>query len=361
MMKKRFKSVMCTVLACALMQTTACALLPQEEVLPDAPIMRQDTDEGFSVTYVQRGDLVHEQRFSVTYRAVRQEKLCFEEDGLRIAEVYVAQGDSVRAGQLLMELEQEDLSGQEKSAGDTCDNLELQLEQAIRSRELQRDEYELQLKYMTEKELEEADTMEEHLRDADRNIEKLEHQLSVAEQTESQVSDAVDRRQLRAGIDGVVTFVRSVSPDDLSSKSEVMIRISDTESSMFVVETKYPDLFTVGQELDVYINQTAYPCCVISAQEAGASGEEEIYLKSDLPTAELSDGDSGYLMLETQRYDDVLYVYTSAIKSMNGQHFVYVEDENGFRSTQQIEIGNALNGYTEILSGLKEGDQVILQ
>ena len=86
-MRKRFKCVMCTVLACAMMQSTACALLPQEEVLPDAPVMRQDTGEGFSVTYVQRGDLVHEQRFSVNYRAVRQEKLSCEEDGLRIAEV----------------------------------------------------------------------------------------------------------------------------------------------------------------------------------------------------------------------------------------------------------------------------------
>ena len=59
------------------------------------------------MTYVQRGDLVRTQRYSVTYRAVRQEKLCFAQDGLRVENVYVAKGDSVRAGQLLMELEQE--------------------------------------------------------------------------------------------------------------------------------------------------------------------------------------------------------------------------------------------------------------
>ena len=360
-MKKSIKSALCAVLSGVMLSCSACALLPQEEVLPDAPIMRQDTSEGFSMTYVQRGDLTHEQRFSVNYRAVRQEKLSFEEDGLRIVEVYVSQGDSVRAGQLLMELEQGDLAQQGKSAQDNCDQLELELEQAIRDRELAEDAYALQLKYMTEKELEDADTMEEHLRSYDRSIEKLENQLSVARKTSSQVTESVRRRQLRAGIDGVVTYVRGVSTDDISSRLDTMITLSDTDSSMFVVETKYTDMFTVGQELTVYINQTPYPSRVISAQEAGAAGVDEVYLRSDIPAAELSDGDSGYLMLETVRYDDVLYVNTAAIKSMNGQHFVYIEDENGFRSIHEVEVGPAVDGNTVILSGLEEGDQIILQ
>ena len=360
-MKKSIKGALCAALSCAMLTTSACALLPQEEVLPDAPIMRQDTSEGFSMTYVQRGDLIHEQRFSVNYRAVRQEKLCFEEDGLRIAEVYVVQGDSVRAGQVLMELEQGDLAQRGKNAQDSCAQLELQLEQAKRDRALQEDAYALQLKYMTENELEEADTMEEHLRSIDRSIEQLEHRLDIARMTDSQVEEAVRRRQLCAGIDGVVTYLRSVSKDDISSKREVMVTLSDTESSMFVVETKYVDMFTIGQELTVQINQTQYPCRVISAQEAGASGEDEVYLRSDIPTAELSDGDNGYLMLETERYSDVLYVSTKCIQSANEEHFVYVEDENGFRSIRQVEVGPALGGNTVIVSGLEEGDQVILQ
>lgn len=360
-MRKRFKTMLCGVLAATLVHTGGCALLPQEEVLPDAPVMRADEIEAFDMTVVKRGDLIKEQRYSVNYRAVRQEKLYFEVEGLRIEEVHVVKGDSVRAGQLLMELEQGELSEEGKAAQEQCDTLELQLEQANEALEMSRDEYELKLRYMTAEEREEADTMEEYLRDQYRAIEKLEDQLLLAEKTASQVNKSVRQRQLRAGIDGVVTYVRGVSTGDVSSMTDMMITLSDSESSMFVVETEFTDQFSEGMELDVIVNQTHYPCRVISAQEAGASGEDEVYLKSDIPTAELSDGDSGYLMLVTECYEDVLYVEKSAVKSMNGQHFVYVEDETSLRSTHEVTVGVTLNGYIEILSGLSEGDRVILR
>ena len=66
-------------------------------------------------------------------------------------------------------------------------------------------------------------------------------------------------------------------------------------------------------------------------------------------------------MLETERYEDIMYVEKSAVKTMDGQHFVYVQDENGYRSIHKVTVGHTLNGYTEITSGLNEGDAVILK
>ena len=144
--------------------------------------------------------------------------------------------------------------------------------------------------------------------------------------------------------------------------TDVMVTLSDSESSMFVVETEYTDMFPEGLELDVVINQMHYPCRVISAQEAGAAGDKkEVDLRSDIPTAELSDGDSGYLMLVIERYDDVLYVEKSAVKAMDGKHFVYIEDAENLRAIHEVTVGVTLNGYTEIRSGLSEGDRVILR
>ena len=346
--------------AALLLALCGCALLPVEETLPDAPITRRDPASEFTMTFVQRGDLARTQRYSVTYRAVRQEKLCFAQDGLRVENVYVAKGDSVRVGQLLMELEQEPLQARCDEAQARC-NAALALAQAQENRELARGQYALTLRGMDEEQREDAPTMEEALRESDRSIQRLEDELALARQELTQLREELENRQLRAGIDGVVTFVRSVQPDERSSVSQIMVILSDSDSALFVVSTKASEIFPEGLEVEVNLNQTVYPCTVISAQEAGASGENEVYLRCSLPTAELSDGDSGYLYLELERCEDVLYVERTAVKSMDGKQFVYMQGEDGLRCTRQVTTGREVGSFVEILSGLDEGDAVILR
>ena len=347
--------------AALLLALCGCALLPVEETLPDAPITRRDPASEFTMTFVQRGDLARTQRYSVTYRAVRQEKLCFSQDGLRVENVYVAKGDSVRAGQLLMELEQEPLQARCDEAQARCNEAALALAQAQENRELARGQYALTLRGMDEEQREDAPTMEEALRESDRSIQRLEDELALARQELTQLREELENRQLRAGIDGVVTFVRSVQPDERSSVSQIMVILSDSDSALFVVSTKASEIFPEGLEVEVNLNQTVYPCTVISAQEAGASGENEVYLRCSLPTAELSDGDSGYLYLELERCEDVLYVERTAVKSMDGKQFVYMQGEDGLRCTRQVTTGREVGSFVEILSGLDEGDAVILR
>ena len=346
--------------AVLLLALCGCALLPEEETLPDAPITRRDTTSEFRLTRVQRGDLVRTQRYSVSYRAVRQEQLCFALDGLRVENVYVRKGDSVRAGQLLMELEQDQLREGLGGAQARVDAAELALRQAKERRELDREKYELELRGMDEKQLEKAPTMEEHLRGDERDIGRLEDEAQLARQALSERKAELEKRQLRAGIDGVVTFVRNPQPDERSSISQIMVILSDSDSALFVVSTKAQELFPEGLNVDVTVNQTVYPCEVISAQEAGASGEGEVYLRCSLPTAELSDGDSGYLYLELERCEDVLYVERLAVKSMDGRQYVYVQGEDGLRRMQQVTTGREVGSFVEILDGLAEGDAVIL-
>ena len=155
--------------------------------------------------------------------------------------------------------------------------------------------------------------------------------------------------------------MRSVQPDERSSVSQIMVILSDSDSALFVVSTKASEIFPEGLEVEVNLNQTVYPCTVISAQEAGASGENEVYLRCSLPTAELSDGDSGYLYLELERCEDVLYVERTAVKSMDGKQFVYMQGEDGLRCTRQVTTGREVGSVVEILSGLDEGDAVILR
>ena len=77
--------------------------------------------------------------------------------------------------------------------------------------------------------------------------------------------------------------------------------------------------------------------------------------------AALADGDRGAVTLELDRREDVLYVNASAVKHMDDKRFVYVQDENGLRAMAEVETGFEAGGFVEILSGLEEGDAVILK
>ena len=41
----------------ATLALSGCALLPEEEVLPEAPVQRTGAQEAFTLDYVQRGEL----------------------------------------------------------------------------------------------------------------------------------------------------------------------------------------------------------------------------------------------------------------------------------------------------------------
>ena len=84
---------------------TGCALLPQEEHLPDAPVLRAFTGEQHTLIAVARGDIVREEAITCSYDASQQELLSFPVGGEKIAELYIRPGSQVKKGQLLAELD----------------------------------------------------------------------------------------------------------------------------------------------------------------------------------------------------------------------------------------------------------------
>ena len=68
----------------------------------------------------------------------------------------------------------------------------------------------------------------------------------------------------------------------------------------------------------------------------------------------------GTLTLTLDTREDVLYVSADAISSAEGRSFVYYIDEQGMRRMQEVEVGLETGKLTEILSGLDEGDEIIL-
>ena len=58
---------------------------------------------------------------------------------------------------------------------------------------------------------------------------------------------------------------------------------------------------------------------------------------------------------------DVLMVPDSAVTTLNGKSIVYYQDESGLKAYKQVETGLKANGMVEIVSGLAEGESIIVK
>ena len=87
----------------------SCGFLPEEEELPQAPLLRTFAVESFNEVLVTRSDMALTKTVSLTYLPVKTETIKFKVGGEYIKEVFVSVGDPVKTGDLLIELYLDDI------------------------------------------------------------------------------------------------------------------------------------------------------------------------------------------------------------------------------------------------------------
>ena len=126
-----------------LLSCTSCAILPEEEELPAAPVVRDYEVEEYEQTPVLRGDLQLSQKVSCTYRPAKAEDLSFALGGEYISAVYVETGQTVKKGQLLAELEQGNIDEQIEAQEYTLSQSQVKLKHAKEDKALDLQKQEL--------------------------------------------------------------------------------------------------------------------------------------------------------------------------------------------------------------------------
>ena len=178
----------------------------------------------------------------------------------------------------------------------------------------------------------------------------------------------LDQRQLRAPIDGTVTYLRKFKEGDVSTVGERMVTVADSTLSLFRAETEYWDRFHPGDGVIVTAKKTDYAAVVMSEAELGLEKAEKtpgkkayVYFALNEPTFDLEDNDRGTVVLTLDTREDVLCVPSGAVSVINGETVVYYQDENGVKAFKRVEAGLTANKMTEIISGLEEGELVIAE
>ncbi len=354
------------VMIAGMLLMSSCSLLPEEETFSAAPLIRQYEREEFKFAFAERGNMVLEQKISCTYVPVQTEGLRFKIGGEYFGEIFVKVGDSVKKGQLLAQLNLDGVGDRIESCRMQIDKLGMRIAALEENRALALDRQRILHDQSTREELNRA--LESVNEQYDSQKRSLEDELEIALLQLSEYEQELSDRQLRAGIDGTVTFVRGVRSGDRSVAGERFMTIADARVSLFRSETKLWNEFEPGDEILITANKKEYEAVVASEEELGLPPQEKVadkeayvYFLLKAPAFDLEDGDRGTIVLTLDSRTDVLMVPESAISSANGQSIVYYQNEEGLKAYKPVETGLVANKMIEIISGLTEGESVIVE
>ena len=345
---------------------SSCSLLPEEETFSRAPVIREYEKEEFKLAFAERGDMVLEQKISCTYVPVQVEGLKYTVGGEYFGETFVKVGDSVKKGQLLAQLDLTNVESQIESCRMQIEKLGMRLAALEENRALALERQRIQMDTATEAELDEA--LEQINRQYDDQKRSLDDELEITQLQLKECEAERDKRQLRAGIDGTVTYVRSVTAGERSVAGDRFISIADATTSLFRADTQYWDRLKPGDEFIITANKKEYEAVVASEAELGIAEQEKtegeiayVYLLLKNPVFDLEDGDRGTFTLVLDSRTDVLMVPENAVTTANGESIVYYQNEDGLKAYKTVVTGLTANKKVEIVSGLTEGESVIVE
>ncbi len=328
------KTLLLSLLAAAAVLATGCGLLPEEEEILPPPLITPKA-VSYQTTPVVRGDLVLQEDYVFFVSPSVSYALSFHAQGGRLKSLPVTAGQDVKAGDLVAELD----SGTLKTE--------------IRIQELEVRKSELQLQKLKDTGAD-ATTVQV----AVLSLEQLRLRLSLQK-------DQLAATQLRAPIDGKVTYVGSYAVGESVGAYATVAIVADTSRLRLVAKGSDVSRLPLGAEVTVTYEKKAYAATVVAngttlyddpdktmreaAVLAFADGlPEGAGLGISLRGAFVSDHREGVLVLPR-----------SAVHMQSGRRYVDLLLD-GVRTERDVEVGLTTSTECEIVEGVSEGDLVIV-
>ena len=174
----------------------------------------------------------------------------------------------------------------------------------------------------------------------------------------------VRQSKVYARMDGSVSNLKSGLEGSTSVRDEVVMEIMNSEDCVFVMsDMKYADCVKPGQRLELAVMVGTGAGNYIVEPVDMDKWDQEAYFTviSGGDNAVLEAGNAGNISLILDGKEDVLTLPTAAVHDADGKWYVYIVGSNGAREVKWIEVGLAGNDSVEIVSGLAEGEKVILK
>ncbi|NUJ97820.1 efflux RND transporter periplasmic adaptor subunit [Candidatus Gracilibacteria bacterium] len=191
-------------------------------------------------------------------------------------------------------------------------------------------------------------------------------EISLADSLED-----LENYELEAPFSGLVRKLDFQVGDNLTSDTEQYVYIENPDLLVVTVSLDQIDIVNVKEGTKAIITFDAFPKKEFNAvitsidytptENSGViSYEVKLVITDEDYSEKILSGMTADVSIITLEKNDVLLLDSTAIKSEGTKNYVIVK-ENGEKKQEEITIGAVSNGKTEILSGLEEGDEVIIE
>ena len=334
------------VLPALLIFLTAC--LPVEEDTLPPPVVEAGRTAEYPTVAVLRGDIQNARTCSVFLVASREAELSFPINDIAITGIYVKEGDFVREGDIIAELDRSSYQGEMEGIDLSSSFLELTFNHID--------------------ELHEFDLAQSRLSGAP--VDEDSHALMRSAFMTALETNRIRRahldyeeglRVLRAPMDGVVTYAMEYYDGVRTVADQRIATIADRSDQVLVLRGNDAELVNAGDLLEISIGGVLYSGMVTDPNELEISrpdnmSEKYIVIRDD-EVAIYQSVATAYIVID--KSENTLIMPSGAVRRAGERVFTYILAD-GVRAIRDIEVGVESGREIEVLSGLNEGDLVIV-
>ena len=403
-MKKRFVRpvALCMTVLTLLVALSGCYFLPKEEEVLEPPLKEPE-----AVTYkthtVEKGTVERFITGTGKLESTETEVLYYQSLNGRLKTIHVKSGDTVKAGDLIVELDVGDLENTIYRQEKAVRQAELSLE--IASRTTQPDAVAVkkaQINYnLGQRKLNAAKTalngmtdeaqkaaQQETIYELQQNLELLKLALQETSTPVKPDAAAVERAQiaydlekaqleiyrkqldtsrLYASMDGLVTFVAKAEPGDQISAYTDLVRIADSESlRVSMVTSDYSEL-SIGMAMEISFDvnkKNIYKGKIVQLPSpvdiVGEEKDESVKIEMEALPEDAKIGDSANVNVLLERKEDVVVLPLRYVSTYSSRRYVRVLNEEGIPEERDVKLGVQGLNTVEIVSGLEAGEVIVI-
>lgn len=328
--------------------SSGCYLLPDEEEVLAPPTVKA-SEVKYSTITVKRKDLEKKIVNTGSITAEKQYSLAYKKQGGTVSKFYVRAGDSVKEGDAICEVDTQDVDYQ------------------IAEKELYLKKAKLNVNVITENGGSQSEIDRAYV-----DVELLNNELA-------KLYVKKDAATLKAPVSGTVSSLANVRVGDNVGTGQTVATVIDTSSLYIAIKPTDSRPFKMNKKVSIRIGKEFYDGKVFmnpdelskysekikdshdKLDETGINYEAEtVYIRfvKKIPTESVGQLADCILLLD--KVENAIVISNNLIKKVDGEKVVYVL-KNGEKVAVPVEIGLETGSQSEIVSGLKEGDEIILR
>ncbi len=377
------------------MSVSGCYLFPEEAVVLEPPL-RTPPQVTYDYMEVKKTTIENKITGSGTFESVNRQEYFFKLDGKRLKAMYVKAGDDIQAGDLIAELDSDDLLKRIKQKESDIRKAEIAYNQLVTTSRLDIQRAKLELdelrkEYERLKAIPDA-TPKAQLEEIEKQIRlqeisyqklletnstgengKLGSQIQLAqislEEEKAALADLkkeLEDYRLYSTITGKVYYAdSSLKPGDFIKAYTTIATVHDPTQLRLTYSGDKAFQFRLGSEVTVTVNKKDYKGYVVmtpTSMPEDVNPELKGKVVIDLPEmpSDAKIGTPATITLVMDRRENVIAIPKHLVKSVDGRSIVYVLKDN-IRAERVVQLGLTTETQVEIVSGLEEGDLVIVK